>query len=315
MAKQKKRKKTTYLDPKNDLTFRKIFGKHPHLLISFLNSLLPLEKDQHITEIEYLDSELIPELPGFKNTIVDVHCLDNHNRYFIVEMQMYWTSSFKQRMLFNTSKAYVKQLKRGDQYRDLKPVYGLSLVDDIFHNGKELKDTFYHHYRMVHKQITNEQIKGLELVFVELPKFKARNYRDKKLQTLWLRFLTEINEDTEKVSEDLTSNKEIKEALEQVHKDAFTEEELRYYEEYWDTVRVEKAAVEELKEKLAKSQKREQEAQKQREEAQKREKEERKQRETIQYNSAKELNKAGVPIKTIVEITGLPEDKIKKLTD
>ncbi|TAD96216.1 MAG: hypothetical protein EAZ97_14425, partial [Bacteroidetes bacterium] len=28
-----------YLDPKNDLTFKKIFGEHPNLLISLLNSL------------------------------------------------------------------------------------------------------------------------------------------------------------------------------------------------------------------------------------------------------------------------------------
>ena len=33
-----------YLDPKNDLTFRKVFGQHPHLLRSFLNALLPLEE-------------------------------------------------------------------------------------------------------------------------------------------------------------------------------------------------------------------------------------------------------------------------------
>ncbi|MDR1343384.1 MAG: Rpn family recombination-promoting nuclease/putative transposase, partial [Prevotellaceae bacterium] len=33
-----------YLDPKNDLPFKKIFGEHKHLLISFLNALLPLQK-------------------------------------------------------------------------------------------------------------------------------------------------------------------------------------------------------------------------------------------------------------------------------
>lgn len=31
-----------YLDPKADLTFKKIFGKHPDLLMSLLNALLPL---------------------------------------------------------------------------------------------------------------------------------------------------------------------------------------------------------------------------------------------------------------------------------
>ncbi len=41
-----------YLDPKADLTFKKVFGEHPNLVKSFLNALLPLEKDQQIEEIE-----------------------------------------------------------------------------------------------------------------------------------------------------------------------------------------------------------------------------------------------------------------------
>ena len=49
-----------YLDPKNDLTFKKVFGQHPHLLISFLNALLPL--DAVILSVEYLPHELVPEM-------------------------------------------------------------------------------------------------------------------------------------------------------------------------------------------------------------------------------------------------------------
>ena len=33
-----------YLDPKADLTFKKIFGNHPARLISLLNALLPLSE-------------------------------------------------------------------------------------------------------------------------------------------------------------------------------------------------------------------------------------------------------------------------------
>ena len=36
--------------------------------------------------------------------------LSQNERIFIVEMQMLWTESFKQRVLFNASKAYVSQL-------------------------------------------------------------------------------------------------------------------------------------------------------------------------------------------------------------
>ena len=33
-----------YLDPKADLTFKKVFGEHKNLMISFLNALLPLDE-------------------------------------------------------------------------------------------------------------------------------------------------------------------------------------------------------------------------------------------------------------------------------
>jgi len=308
-----KNKQVKYLDPKNDLTFRKLFGERPHLMKSFLNSILPLDEGQLIEKVEYLEPELIPELPNLKRSIVDVHCTDNNDRYFIVEMQMYWTSAFKQRMLFNAGKAYVRQLESGEKYRKLRPVYGLSLVDDIFHTSAEMKDTFYHHYRMVHTEKNDEKIEGLELIFVELPKFKARNFTDKKMQTLWLRFLTEIDENTKNVPEYFAKTSEIKEALECVSKSAFTKKELLYYDQYWDAIRVEKAAIEELKirnkdltEENLLIQKKLMEAEKREAEAQKRETEKSK-------KLAKMMLDMNMPIDEIQKETGLSNDEIKKL--
>lgn len=295
-----------YLDPKNDLTFRKIFGQRPHLLISFLNSMLPLEEGRLIEHIEYTDIEMLPELPGFKRSIVDVNCTDNQGRMFIVEMQMYWTSSFKQRMLFNAGRAYVRQLKEGGKYRSLMPVYGLSLVDDIMHKEEEFKSTYYHHYRMVHEQDSSKWIEGIELIFVELPKFKAQNYTDKRMQTLWLRFLTEINEETDEVSADLLKESAIKEALECVHKDAFSPEELVYYDKYWDIIRVDKAAIEELSEQNKALLKEKEEAHQREEEALQREL-------ATKYTLAKKMVQYGESIEHIIKETRLTAEQIKAL--
>lgn len=49
-----------YLDPKNDLVFKKIFGHHPELLKSFLNPIFPLPQDSMIESITYLCSEKDP---------------------------------------------------------------------------------------------------------------------------------------------------------------------------------------------------------------------------------------------------------------
>ena len=62
-----------YLDPKADLTFKKVFGEHKDLVISFLNALLPFENpEEEIKSVEYLNPELVPMNPLRKDSIVDV---------------------------------------------------------------------------------------------------------------------------------------------------------------------------------------------------------------------------------------------------
>ena len=225
-----------YLDPKADLTFKKVFGEHPNLVKSFLNALLPLEKDQQIEEIEYMPAEMIPESPWRKYSIVDVRCKDKRGRQFVVEMQMLWTPEFKTRVLFNTAKAYVRQAPKGFEYSKLQPVYSLNLVNDTFEDGM---DSYYHYYRMVHEKDSNRVINGLQLVFVELPKFKPTTMVEKKMQVLWLRYLTEINDETETIAPELTNNAEVAQAIEQLQLSAFSDAELAAYEKFWDNVWVE----------------------------------------------------------------------------
>ncbi|MDR3252988.1 MAG: Rpn family recombination-promoting nuclease/putative transposase, partial [Tannerella sp.] len=101
-----------YLDPKNDYAFKRIFGEHKELCISFLNSLLPFEEDRQIVSIEYLLPEHVPDTPLGKNSIVDVKCKDSTGRCFIVEMQMYWSLMFMNRIVFNAAHALVKQMDK-----------------------------------------------------------------------------------------------------------------------------------------------------------------------------------------------------------
>jgi predicted transposase/invertase (TIGR01784 family) len=233
-----------YLDPKNDLTFKRIFGEHPDLLISFLNALMPLAPDQLIESVEYLSPEQIPETPFGKNSIVDVKCRDNHKRQFIVEMQMYWSEMFKSRLVFNASKAYVRQIRKKETYNLLQPVYGLGIINDIFDHQTE---EFYHHYQTVNKHNTDEVIEGLEFVLMELPKFRPEKMADRKMAVLWLRFLSEVEDMTEIVSPELLANKQINKALEICEEGAFTQDELEIYDQYWDYVRTEKGITESAK--------------------------------------------------------------------
>ena len=235
-----------YLDPKNDVVFKKIFGQNPHLLISFLNSQLTFEDGSIIESIEYLKDELIPDTPLKKRSIVDVRCTDSFSRQFIVEMQMEWVEAFFERMLFNTAHAYSHQLKKGSKYLKLQPVYGLAILNDNF--DKET-DEYYHSFEMMNPHNPKEKIAGMNIVFIELEKFVPETRDEKELTVLWLRFLKEIDEETREVPQELKDNSLISEALDICAEAAFTDAERYEYDVYWDTIRTESTLIE-AKEKI-----------------------------------------------------------------
>lgn len=234
-----------YLDPKVDLAFKRVFGEHKNLLKSFLNAMLPLAEDAQIDSLEYLTPEQVPELPGlFKNSIVDVKCLDTQGRIFIVEMQMLWSTSFEQRILFAASQAYVKQLYAGKDYSGLQPVYALALTNQIFDRQT---DQYYHHYQIVNLQNPQRVLKGLEFVFVEIPKFKAKTRTDRIMQVKWLRFLSEVGNNGVAPDIELQQDPEISQALKLVEVAAYSEMELELYDIYLDKNRIEPTVMADAK--------------------------------------------------------------------
>lgn len=226
-----------YLDPRADLTFKKVFADHKDLMISFLNALLPLPDDGQVTSIEYLPFELIPTMPLKKDTIVDVRCEDQRRRQFIVEMQMIWTADFFKRVLFNSSKAYVKQLRSGEDYSDLQPVYSLNLINEAFLHDT---DEWYHDYGLMEFKYPDHVIEDMHVIFIELPKFKPHSFTEKKMTALWLRFLTEIDEDTRIAPKELMENPETRKALDIVEESAYSDAQMAYYDHFWDMVSVER---------------------------------------------------------------------------
>ena len=56
-----------YLDPKADLTFKKIFGNHPDRLRNLLNNLQSLSEDELLHQEQYLPSVEELEISGFSD--------------------------------------------------------------------------------------------------------------------------------------------------------------------------------------------------------------------------------------------------------
>lgn len=289
-----------YLDPKADLTFKKVFGEHEDLVISLLNALLPLRADEEVIEVEYLPAELVPDNPLRKNSIVDVRCVDAVGRQFIVEMQMVWSPEFLQRVLFNSAKAYVRQLDKGFDYSLLKPVYSLNLVNDIFE--PQLPE-YYHYFKLVHEEHTEKVIDGLHLVFVELPKFTPHSMSEKKMQVLWLRYLTEIKDGTEKIPQELLDNAETGKAISVLETSSYNDAQLASYDKFWDTISIEKTLYNSGERKGREEGLMEGEAVGME-----------KGRAEEKRKIASGMKQAGIPLETIVVITGLPLEEVKSIS-
>ena len=94
-----------YLDPKADLTFKKIFGNHPNRLRNLLNALQSLNEDELIQQEQYLPTTEELEISGF--TDAELRAYDK-----------FWDSVSVERTLIDDS--YQKGVEKGMNQRSLE---------------------------------------------------------------------------------------------------------------------------------------------------------------------------------------------------
>ena len=226
-----------YLDPKADLTFKRVFGEHPDLVISLLNALLPFQtKEEEIQSVEYLTPFHAPDNLFFNENVVNVKCTNNNGSHFFVQIQTFWAPSFSLHVKPNSSKAYISKLGKRIGMNYQEPVFSLNLVREIVDADV---DNYYHFYDIVQDDLTERIIDNFHLVFVELPKFTPHTMGEKRMQVLWLRYLTEIDGYMETVPQELPDIPEINKAMEVVEESAYTPEQLLGYDKFWDIIRTE----------------------------------------------------------------------------
>ncbi|NSX83958.1 Rpn family recombination-promoting nuclease/putative transposase [Wolbachia endosymbiont of Atemnus politus] len=292
-----------FLDPKNDLSFKKIFGseKNKNILIHFLNDILDFFTSDQIIEIEFLSTIMDPEIASDKQSIVDVLCKDSIGNRFVIEMQLARDKGFEKRAQLYAAKAYSRQLDKSGNYIDLQKVFFIAIsncnllpeeVDYIStHNIRDIKTNG--HY-----------LKDLQFVFIELPKFTKNKVEQLENTTergcFFFKYAEETTEeDLKKIAAEAPI---IKLAYDELDRFRWNEKDLIAYEERILSVQKEKAILEQrlddakLEGRLEGIQIGE-------------EKGEMKAKIAV----AKNLLKAGVSVDLIAESTDLSLDEIQKL--
>src|SRR6185436_7530469 len=121
----------TFLDPRTDIAFKKLFGdmNHRPVLISFLNAVLNRSEGEKIVDVVISDPQNRADTPSAKFSIVDVRCTDQNNHHYIVEMQVSTQKDYGVRAQYYSSYALSRQLVKGDDYERLVPVIFVGVLD------------------------------------------------------------------------------------------------------------------------------------------------------------------------------------------
>lgn len=218
-----------FADPKSDIAFKKVFGNENRkdILICFLNAVLDLRDDHAIIDLTILNPYQAPKISLLKETNLDARAQTAGGVTFIVEMQVEKQDYFGKRALYYAAKAYVSQIVKGDEYPKLNQVIFIGIMDfAVFET-----DAYLSTHLLMEKRSGKQEIRDLELNFIELPKFTKSLEELETIVEKWVYFFQHAD-DLTMVPELLADPPELVEAFEILAQHTWTQDELDIYE-YW----------------------------------------------------------------------------------
>ncbi|MFD3157032.1 Rpn family recombination-promoting nuclease/putative transposase [Haloimpatiens sp. FM7330] len=279
------------LKPLNDYIFKKIFGENEvkDNLIAFLNAVLDRKDRERLVTLEIVDNkELTREFISDKTAILDVRAKTEDGTQIDIEVQLTNQHNMDKRTLFYWGKLFNENISKGEDYRNLKKVITINILDFNYIN----LDKFHTKFHLWEDEAKDYMLTDLvEIHFIEVPKFnelEEKNLKEDRLQ----RWLTFFNKDIseERLKELMEMDKDIKKA----------EERLEYLSSDKETIEIYKAREKSLHERANMINGAKEEGKK---EGRKEEK----------IEIAKNLLVIGMKLEKIANVTGLSTEEIKSL--
>ncbi len=220
-----------YLDPKNDVAFKKIFGteKNKDILIHFLNDMITFKENGPIKSVDFLKTVQDPVTAAKKTSLVDILCKDENGNQYIVEMQVAKEKGFEKRAQYYASKAYITQAANGGTYQDLKEVIFLAISDFVmFPQKKEYKSD----HVILDKKSHENDLKDFSFTFLELPKFNKDIDHLSNMTEKWTYFFKHAENSSQEERVKLCGDdKIIDKAYEQLNSMTWNDTELLTYDQ------------------------------------------------------------------------------------
>ncbi|MCX7885399.1 MAG: Rpn family recombination-promoting nuclease/putative transposase [Caloramator sp.] len=176
------------IPPKFDFVFKHIFGdvKHKRALISFLNSVLEIPKED-LEGLEILNPELTKSFKEDKKGILDVRVRTKDKKEIDIEVQILQSSFMPERTLFYWGKMFTQQIEAGQDYTKLNKCITINIVDFNVTPIKRLSST----YHIFEDETKFKLTDALEIHFLELKKLYDKEVpRDENDPlVMWMEFI------------------------------------------------------------------------------------------------------------------------------
>ena len=278
-----------YISLLTDFGFKRIFGTKPNkdLLINFLNSLF--EGFQVIRDVKYLNSEHVGDVFAERKAIFDVYCENERGEKFIVEMQNAYQKYFKDRSLFYSTFPIREQAPKGADWNfKLDHVYTVALLNFDLEEEAFDQEDINHDVGLLDKKTYKVFNDKLSFKYVEIAKFDKTEDELVTLYDKWLYVLKNLSRLDKRPA--ALKEKIFSRLFEEAEIAKFTKAELHEYEDSLKAYRDIKNSLDTALEQGFE-----------------------KGRAEGVMSIAKKMLQSGMPIDTIVDMTGLPEEKIEEL--
>ena len=203
---------------KNDIIFKFLFSDK-EFLKDFLEACLNEDiEDLEITNEFSLDKVNYNDKLG----VLDIKAKINKEKIADIEMQRNAQDFYVQRVLLYTGNLSSTQLDIGEKYQNLSDVISINILDFVLFEDIDKIHTVW--TLRENSNLEHEPLKGLEMHFLELPKFRKSVPNLKNKIDQWLALIDTENEGWVDVA--MESNKKVKDAKNKVD-DFMSEKENR----------------------------------------------------------------------------------------
>ena len=156
-----------YIPLTSDFGFKRVFANpdHPHILISFIESVIPTLS---IESIKYMDTKILNVYAEDRSSVFDVYCTLTDGSHVLVEMQNLKQSFYIDRTVLYASHVIQRQAKKGIWNYELPPVYVISVMNfrqrptdhQMIHtvtlqSDKKRDHPFYDKLKLIYIQLPN----------------------------------------------------------------------------------------------------------------------------------------------------------------